>query len=209
VFIFVVLLGFPVVLMMAWVLRVTSEGVKVETAPVGNKRFFGAAAVLAALAVAWFYLGQPAIRGAGGEVAARTIAVLPFVNMSGDAGNEYFSDGISEEILNVLARTPELQVAARMSSFALKGQNKEVPEIAQALQVFSSMEIPALLILLHAEDLVLDFIEGVADGDSGITYWGLLLPAVDPVRCAPRFVAAARTIRLKDPHAARVCGAAD
>ena len=129
--------------------------------------------------------------------------------MSGDAGNEYFSDGISEEILNVPARTPELQVAARTSSFAFKGQNKEVPEIAQALQVFSSMEIPALLILLRAEDLIIDFIEGVANGDTGATDWGLLLPALDPIRCDPRFVAAARKMNVKDPHAARFCAAAD
>ena len=140
VFIFAVLLAFPLALMMAWLLQVTPEGVKVETAPVGNRRFFAAVAVMAALAVAWYYLGQPAIRGAGDDAAARTIAVLPFVNMSGDAGNEYFSDGISEEILNVLARTPELQVAARTSSFAFKGQNKEVPEIAQALRVRMVLE---------------------------------------------------------------------
>src|SRR5216684_760633 len=58
---------------------------------------------------------------------AHSLAVLPFVNMSGDAANEYFSDGISEEILNVLARTPELRVAARTSSFSFKGKTQEIP----------------------------------------------------------------------------------
>jgi adenylate cyclase len=62
-----------------------------------------------------------------------SIAVLPFINMSGDKDNAYFSDGISEEILNVLAQIPGLQVAARTSSFAFKGGNKEVPEIAREL----------------------------------------------------------------------------
>ncbi len=69
-----------------------------------------------------------------------SIAVLPFVNMSGDKDNEYFSDGISEEILNVLARTPALQVAARTSSFAYKGKNVEVPEIARELKVRMVLE---------------------------------------------------------------------
>jgi len=69
-----------------------------------------------------------------------SIAVLPFVNMSGDKDNEYFSDGVSEELLNVLARIPELQVAARTSSFSFKGDKKEAPEIAQALHVRMLLE---------------------------------------------------------------------
>jgi adenylate cyclase len=73
-------------------------------------------------------------------VSDRSIAVLPFVNMSGDPGNEYFSDGISEEILNVLASTPELRVAARTSSFSFKGKAIEVPEIADALKVRMVLE---------------------------------------------------------------------
>ena len=64
-----------------------------------------------------------------------SIAVLPFTNMSGDRDNAYFSDGISEEILNVLAQIPGLQVAARTSSFAFKGGREEVPEIAKELNV--------------------------------------------------------------------------
>jgi TolB-like protein/Flp pilus assembly protein TadD len=74
------------------------------------------------------------------SINARSIAVLPFTNMSGDAANEYFSDGISEEILNVLAGTPELQVAARTSSFSFKGKSLEVPEIAEQLNVRMVLE---------------------------------------------------------------------
>ena len=65
----------------------------------------------------------------------KSIAVLPFVNMSADADNEYFSDGISEEILNALARSSDLHVAARTSSFAFKGKSLEVPEIARELEL--------------------------------------------------------------------------
>jgi adenylate cyclase len=73
-------------------------------------------------------------------VRPNSIAVLPFANMSGDAANDYFSDGISEEILNVLAGVPELQVAARTSSFSFKGKAMEVPEIARSLKVRMILE---------------------------------------------------------------------
>ncbi len=73
-------------------------------------------------------------------VSARSIAVLPFVNMSGDPANEYFSDGISEEILNVLARVPELSVAARTSSFQFKGEKRDVEQIAGQLKVRMVLE---------------------------------------------------------------------
>ncbi len=74
------------------------------------------------------------------DAPRNSIAVLPFVNMSGDPANEYFSDGISEEILNVLAQAPELQVAARTSSFTFKGKTEEIPEIARELKVRMVLE---------------------------------------------------------------------
>ena len=81
----------------------------------------------------------------GGPVAGpaadpRSIAVLPFVNMSGEKDNDYFSDGISEEILNVLASIPELRVAARTSSFSFRDGKHEAPEIAQELHVRMILE---------------------------------------------------------------------
>ena len=69
-----------------------------------------------------------------------SIAVLPFVNMSSDPEQEYFSDGITEELLNLLGQIPELQVAARTSSFSFKGQNLEIPEIANRLNVAHVLE---------------------------------------------------------------------
>jgi serine/threonine protein kinase/Tfp pilus assembly protein PilF len=71
---------------------------------------------------------------------ARSIAVLAFVNMSDDAGNEYFSDGISEELLNLLAKIPELRVISRSSAFSFKGRNLEIPEIARRLNVAHILE---------------------------------------------------------------------
>ncbi|RPH99010.1 MAG: AraC family transcriptional regulator, partial [Lysobacterales bacterium] len=68
------------------------------------------------------------------------MAVLPFVNMSSDPEQEYFSDGISEEILNSLSRVKELQVAGRTSSFAFKGQNQDLRRIGEALGVANILE---------------------------------------------------------------------
>jgi TIR domain len=69
-----------------------------------------------------------------------SIAVLPFVNMSGDASQDYFSDGITEELLNSLSRLNELQVVARTSSFSFKGRNVDVSTIAHKLNVGAILE---------------------------------------------------------------------
>jgi serine/threonine-protein kinase len=74
------------------------------------------------------------------EVEQPSIGVLPFANMSNDPENEYFSDGITEEILNALARIPALKVAARTSSFALKGKSLDISEIGERLKVRTVLE---------------------------------------------------------------------
>jgi len=68
-------------------------------------------------------------------VDAQSIAVLAFANLSDEKGNEYFSDGISEELLNILAKVPGLKVSARTSAFSFKGRNVPIPEIAKQLGV--------------------------------------------------------------------------
>lgn len=69
-----------------------------------------------------------------------SIAVLPFVNMSSDPEQEYFSDGITEELLNLLAKIPDFQVAGRTSSFAFKGKNADLREIGESLNVANILE---------------------------------------------------------------------
>ncbi|HYO46977.1 MAG TPA: tetratricopeptide repeat protein [Gemmatimonadota bacterium] len=76
----------------------------------------------------------------GGEVAQASIAVLPFDNMSADEENEYFADGLAEEILNALAHVPGLKVAARTSSFSFKDKDADIPTIAEALGVRTVLE---------------------------------------------------------------------
>ncbi len=74
------------------------------------------------------------------EVETPSIGVLPFANMSADADNEYFSDGITEEILNALSRLPTINVASRTSSFALKGKSLSIAEVGQLLNVRTVLE---------------------------------------------------------------------
>ena len=70
----------------------------------------------------------------------KSIAVLPFVNMSDDAGNEYFSDGISEELLNLLAQIPGLRVISRSSAFFFKGKDIKITDVARELNVVHVLE---------------------------------------------------------------------
>ncbi len=74
------------------------------------------------------------------NVPAKSIAVLPFVNMSGEAKNDYFSDGITEEILNALAQIADLKVAARTSAFAFKGKGEDLRKVGEALGVANVLE---------------------------------------------------------------------
>jgi TolB-like protein/class 3 adenylate cyclase len=91
----------------------------------------------AIIGAAFFFLRRP---GQSAAVADKSIAVLPFENLSEDKANEYFSDGISEELLNLLAKIPQLQVTARTSSFSFKGKEIAIPEIARRLHVAHILE---------------------------------------------------------------------
>jgi len=83
---------------------------------------------------------EAAPKALAGGPPEKSIAVLPFVNMSNDPDQEFFSDGISEELLNVLAKYPGLRVAARTSSFQFKGKNLDIGEIARLLKVKHVLE---------------------------------------------------------------------
>jgi TolB-like protein len=84
--------------------------------------------------------GNPANVAVAFAPPPHSVAVLPFVNMSGDTQQEYFSDGLTEEILNSLARIDELQVSARTSSFSFKGKDADISTIAHKLNVASVLE---------------------------------------------------------------------
>ena len=86
--------------------------------------------------------GLAAIVGASGRggIPEKSIAVLPFANLSAEKDSEYFSDGLAEEILNALSQVEELSVAARSSSFSFKGKSTEISEIANKLHVANVLE---------------------------------------------------------------------
>ncbi|MEO5813541.1 MAG: hypothetical protein ABIU96_08345 [Rhodanobacter sp.] len=84
--------------------------------------------------------GSPAQGSSVAAIPAKSIAVLPFVNMSGDPKNDYFSDGITEEILDALAQVPMLKVAARTSAFAFKGKAEDLRKVGEVLDVATVLE---------------------------------------------------------------------
>jgi TolB-like protein/Flp pilus assembly protein TadD len=127
IFTVLILLAFPLVLVGAWAFEITPEGLKRDA---GSEQG-GAAGD-----------DQPAAVRASSEAppSDQSIAVLPFVNLSSDPEQEYFSDGLSEELLNMLAHVPELRVAARTSSFSFKGKDEDIRSIAGKLSVAHVLE---------------------------------------------------------------------
>jgi len=169
VFMLALAIGFPLAMFFAWAFEMTPEGLKREsevdrsqsiTHETGQKLNHTIIAVLV-LALGYFAydkfvltagreavlveattqaISEQAVTADAPAQLDKSIAVLPFVNMSDDTSNEYFSDGISEEILNALAKVQGLQVAGRTSSFAFKGQNQDLRGIGEALGVGHILE---------------------------------------------------------------------
>ena len=133
-FLVAAVIGFPFWIAFAWYYEFTPHGLKRETEiephesithNTGRKLDFAIIGVLT-VAVVLLLTDRFVLRHGVNEttfapIPEKSIAVLPFVNMSSDKEQEFFSDGISEELLNVLSKVPQLQVAARSSSFSFKG----------------------------------------------------------------------------------------
>jgi TolB-like protein/Tfp pilus assembly protein PilF len=160
--VFIVLLAFPVALILAWALEITPEGVRRTrtAAPAtaddgGVERDAGVPApsagkvrsaalialgmVIAVLGIgAYAYFQAPQAQEEGGPASGgelRFVAVLPFVNASPDAENEFFADGVMEDVLTHLAQVPEFAVPSRTTVMRYKGSTLSVPEIARELGV--------------------------------------------------------------------------
>lgn len=144
-------IGLPFWLAFAWFFEFTPEGLKRESEidpadsirqRTGRKLDFVIIGVMAVAIV--LLLTDRFVLHKGVSVVAeppeKSIAVLPFVDMSQGKDQEYFSDGIAEELLNLLARVPQLQVTARTSSFSFKGKDVAIPEIARTLHVAHVLE---------------------------------------------------------------------
>ena len=157
-------IGFIPALIFAWAFEMTPDGIKREKdvdrtqsiTPTTGRKLDRAIIGILTIAVAYLLIDklvlQPAepvsaetspIEVTAVETAvdsSQSIAVLPFVNMSADVENEYFSDGISEELLNVLVKVSTLHVASRTSAFAYKGKDLPISQIANELKVDNILE---------------------------------------------------------------------
>ena len=145
-------IGFFLALILAWVFELTPEGVKKETeidrsqsiTHSTRRKLDFVIMALMAVALTWFAWDK---FGPGPDTAvtaavepAASIAVLPFADMSPEKDQEYLSDGIAEELLNLLVKVPGLQVAARTSSFSFKGKEVTIADVARELHVANVLE---------------------------------------------------------------------
>jgi serine/threonine-protein kinase len=147
------LIGFPIALIIAWAFEATPEGIKrTEVADAAGQRSRGGAWIYivligAALSVGLFFVGRytaghgvSQVRQLATAGAEKSIAVLPLINESGDPKDEYFSDGLSEELIAALAQISGLKVIGRSSSFRFKDRRDEPKTIGEKLGVSTLLE---------------------------------------------------------------------
>jgi TolB-like protein/tetratricopeptide (TPR) repeat protein len=152
-FIMIIAVCFSVALVLSWAFEITPEGIKLESEVAPNesirrrtgRKIVGITVVLAVIAAGLlvFNLFQTiptTLPTTAALITNKSVAVLAFANLSDDKGSEYFSDGISEELLTVLQKIPGLHVAARTSAFSFKGKNATAQEIGQKLGVAHLVE---------------------------------------------------------------------
>ena len=140
-------LGFPITLVVSWFYDWTPKGAMtaaaadaggyVKPAAFGRQIDFVIIALMA-VAIGWLIYGRTEPDATA--VAEKSIAVLPFANMSSDAEQQYFADGISEELLNALAKLSDLKVVGRISSFSFRGEDRDISEIGRQLRVASVLD---------------------------------------------------------------------
>jgi len=147
------IIGFPIALIIAWAFEVTPEGIKrTEAADAAGQRSRGSAWIYvvligAALSVGLFFVGRytaghaaPPRTEVATAVPGKSIAVLPLINESGDPKDEYFSDGLSEELIAALAQISGLKVIGRSSSFRFKDRKEEPKTIGEKLGVSTLLD---------------------------------------------------------------------
>lgn len=145
--IFVLLVGFPLAIILAWAFELTPDGIKRDrdvdrgdTRATVNGRKLDFVIIGALILALGYFVWERQQLSQPGISIDRSIAVLPFVVRSADVEQELFADGLTEEILNSLARTPDLQVASSTSSFAFKASGEDIKTIADSLGVSHVLE---------------------------------------------------------------------
>lgn len=134
--IFILLLGFPLSLILAWALELTPDGVRISEPATGQKRLYTISGLIAAGMAIWF-LGYAMAPGEdpAADDSATSIAVLPFLDLSASGDQDYFAQGIAEQLLDLLAKNTQMQVAARTSSFQFKSDPDDIIRIGELLRV--------------------------------------------------------------------------
>src|ERR1043166_2152985 len=146
-------IGFAPTLIFSWVFELTPQGLKRDEdvrpeesiAPQTGRRMNRMIIAVLVIALGYFVVDKFVLtprreKSAAKSPSLESIAALAFANLSDDKGSEYFSDGISEELLTVLQKIPGLHVAARTSAFSFKGKNATAQEIGQKLGVAHLVE---------------------------------------------------------------------
>jgi TolB-like protein/Tfp pilus assembly protein PilF len=169
-----VAIGFPVALLLAWFFELGDDGVTRDSAPAdaprprvhGLRRYADVVVIGALLAIVAVLLVRQSDLGRPEPPAAPSIAVLAFANLSGDPAEEYFSDGLAEEVLDRLGRVPGLVVVARSSSFSFKGRDVDVREVAERLGVATVLEGA-----VRRDGRKLRLNAKLVDGRTGVQLW--------------------------------------
>src|SRR5438128_2020779 len=150
-----VVIGFPIALVIAWAFEATPEGIKrtevADAMPVSaatrrkKHAWIYVVVIAAAISVALFFLGRytagnKSVTSVPNELPAKSIAVLPFDNLSGDPDNAYFAEGVQDEILTRLAKVADLKVIARTSTQKFKSAPTDLRDVAKQLDVTNILE---------------------------------------------------------------------
>ncbi len=145
-----IVIGFPIALVVAWAFELTPQGIKrtedvdptLSTHRPAKRTWMFVVVIGGAISLSLFFLGRYTARNSSSAfgLPAKSIAVLPLLNESGDPADEYFSDGLSEELIAALAQIKELKVIGRSSSFRFKDRKEETKTIGEKLGVATLLE---------------------------------------------------------------------
>jgi adenylate cyclase len=221
--------GFVPTVVLAWVFELTPKGLRKDqerdqapsVAPGGARMLDRVIMVMLALALGYFAFDKfvldparhrelvedttlqtrsDALQESYGD---RSIAVLPFVNLSSDPEQEYFSDGIAEELLNLLAKVPDLRVISRSSAFRFKGKEIDIPAVAEQLNVSNILE-GSVRKAGNRIRIAVQLIEARSDTHIWSEIYDLELTAPNifdtQAQIADRIAGALNTVLLEDAH---------
>src|SRR5436190_194757 len=211
-----IIIGLPIALILAWMFEITPQGIKrtatadaMPGATRGKKQVWIYVVVIgAAISMGLFFLGRYSARSitgaAGTGISQKSIAVLPFTDLSPNRDQESFSDGMTEEILNALAHIKDLKVVGRASSFFYKGKNVSLKQIGSELGVANILEGS-----VRKQGEQVRITSALSRAADGLQVWsknynGTLTNIFDLQESCARDIAAELNVALADPSEARL-----